>query len=167
MLAERRRAGLAARKVNRLRECHGARRARNALVHNAVVGGKNEKMLFFDLVMHAPGDPRELHGEVFEPPETAGGLGKLRLTAARLFHGRSVRRRDLCCPFSECHAFVSLVINPLSKSQRAPRAVSSCSSSVKVAAGQSASALCKKSFIGILPSLSGAWASNEPSLLCR
>ena len=80
----------------------------------------------------------------------------MRLTAARLFHRRGIRRRYLVCPILYCHAFLSPVMNPFSASQRAPRAVFSGTSSAKVAAGQSASALCKNAFIGMPPSPSGA-----------
>ena len=85
-------AGFSTGQVHRLHQRHGLGCAGHALRHHAVVGGKYQKVGPPHLIMHPPGDARQLDGQVFQPPQTSGGLCKLRLTLPRLFHSGVIQR---------------------------------------------------------------------------
>ena len=85
-------AGFSTGQVHRLHQRHGLGGTGHALRHHAVVGGKYQKMGLLHFIMHLPGDARQLDGQVFQPPQTSGGLCKLRLTLPRLFHSGVIQR---------------------------------------------------------------------------
>ena len=94
VLGKARRAGKTSCEIDRLRERDRLRRGAHALFDNAVVRGEHVDARFGKFVLDAAGDTRQLDGKFLQKPETSGGLCKLRLPRAGLFHCTCVKARD-------------------------------------------------------------------------
>ena len=87
--------GLAPGQVHRLLQGHGLGRAGHALLHHAVIGGKDQKMLLFDGALQFSRDARKLNGQFLQPSQTARRFGKLCLPCAGSGHCRLIQWLDL------------------------------------------------------------------------
>ena len=94
VLGKARRAGKTSCEIDRLRERDRLRRGAHAFVHHAVVRGEHIDARFGKFVFDLSGDTGQLNGKVLQKPEASGGLCKLRLPRAGLFHCACVKARD-------------------------------------------------------------------------
>ena len=94
VLGKARRAGEASCEVDGLRERDRLRRGAYALFDNAVVRRQHIDARFGKFVFDLSGDTGQLNGKVLQKPEASGGLCKLRLPRAGLFHCACVKARD-------------------------------------------------------------------------
>ena len=94
VLGKARRAGEASCEVDGLRERDRLRRGAHALFDNAVVRRQHIDARFGKFVFDLSGDTGQLNGKVLQKPEASGGLCKLRLPRAGLFHCACVKARD-------------------------------------------------------------------------
>lgn len=94
VLGKARRAGEASCEVDGLRERDRLRRGAHALFDNAVVRRQHIDARFGKFVFDLSGDTGQLNGKLLQKPEASGGLCKLRLPRAGLFHCACVKARD-------------------------------------------------------------------------
>ena len=79
-----------------------------ALRHHAVVRRQHRHPAPPDLRPGRPQDPRQPDGHILQRPQTARGLGQLRLPPPGGVHGLPVCRENglhICCQFLPCHVF--------------------------------------------------------------
>ena len=94
--------------VHRLLHRHGLGGTGYALRHHAVVRRQHRHPAPPDLRPGRPQDPRQPDGHILQRPQTARGLGQLRLPPPGGVHGVPVCRENglyICCQFLPCHVF--------------------------------------------------------------
>ena len=86
--------GLAPGEVDRLLQGDDLGGAGHPFGHHAVVGGKDQQLLFGQIVVQLAGDARQLDGKLLQPPQAARRLGQLGLPAGGGVHGGPVQGPD-------------------------------------------------------------------------
>ena len=94
VFAERSASGEALGQIDRLRHRHRLGSGGNAFIPYAVVCGKNKYAPAVHPVVNASRDACDLYGNILQLSQTAGRLGKFRLTFFRPGHGFPVSRTD-------------------------------------------------------------------------